>query len=191
MITIGKISGKKAITLPVAPPSYEVTDEQDNQTVNIYGLGEILLKGEKKLRTLTFSSFFPAQKYAFADTNNTQPWNLVNKIREWKDDKETLRVTISNAISLRCVIQSFTYSEEDGTGDVKYTITFQEDRKIKGKRAEKTVTAKKYTCKAGDTFYKVARKTTGSTSNASKIAKANKMKVNSKLKKGQKLVIKI
>lgn len=191
MITIGKISGKQAITLPVLPPSYEVTDEQDHQTVNIYGLGEILLKGNQKLRTLTFSSFFPAQKYNFSETDDTNPWELVKKIRELKNNKNTLRVTISHSISLRCVIQSFTYSEEDGTGDVKYTISFLEERKIKGKRAEKTVTTKTYTCKAGDNFYKIARKTTGSTSNAAKIAKVNKLKVNSKLKKGKKLVIKV
>ena len=73
MITIGTSDGKQALTIPVMPSSFEVTTEQDHQTVNIVNMGEILLKGNRKLRTLTFSSFFPAQKYGFADTDNTEP----------------------------------------------------------------------------------------------------------------------
>ena len=92
---------------------------------------------------------------------------------------------------MTCVIQSFSYSETDGTGDVSYSLTLIEYTQQTGKRAQKTVKVKKYTCKKGDNFYKVARATTGSTANAKKIAKANKMKVNAKLKKGKKLVIKL
>lgn len=191
MITIGTLDGTQALTVPVMPPSFEVTAEQDHQTVNIVKLGEILLKGNRKLKNLTFSSFFPAQIYTFADTNDIEPYNLVSMIEQWKDDKTTLRVTIDASVDLTCAIQSFTYSETDGTGDVNYTLTFIEDVQQEGKRAQKKVKAKKYTCKSGDNFYKVARATTGSTSNAKKIAKNNKMKVNAKLKKGQKLVIKI
>ena len=140
-------------------------------------MGEILLKGNRKLRTLTFSSFFPAQEYSFADTDDTEPYELVKKIAKFRNDRYSLKVSISGAITFDGVISSFSYSEEDGTGDVSYSITFTEERKIKGKRAEKTVKVKKYVCKKGDNFYKVARKTTGSVSNAKKIAKANKMKV--------------
>lgn len=191
MITIGTSDGKQALTIPVMPSSFEVTTEQDHQTVNIVNMGEILLKGNRKLRTLTFSSFFPAQKYGFADTDNTEPYELVKKIANFRNNRYSLKVSISGAITFDGVISSFSYSEEDGTGDVSYSITFTEERQIKGKRAEKTAKVKKYVCKKGDNFYKVARKTTGSVSNAKKIAKANKMKVTAKLKKGKKLVIKI
>ena len=191
MITIGTLDGKQALTMPVMPPSFEISSENDHQIVNIVNLGEILLKGNPKLRTLTFSCFFPAQEYVFADTTDINPYGLVNKITQWKDEKVSLRVVIDVQVDFTCVIQSFSYSENDGTGDVSYTISFLEDKKQQGKRAEKTVKAKTYICKKGDNFYKVARKTTGSTANAAKIAKANKMKVNAKLKKGKKLVIKI
>ena len=191
MITIGTLDGKQALTMPVMPPSFEISSENDHQTVNIVNLGEILLKGNPKLRTLTFSCFFPAQEYIFADTTDINPYELVNKITQWKDEKISLRVVIDVQVDFTCVIQSFSYSENDGTRDVSYTISFLEDKKQQGKRAEKTVEAKTYICKKGDNFYKVARKTTGSTENAAKIAKANKMKVNAKLKKGKKLVIKI
>lgn len=191
MITIGTLDGTQALTVPVMPASFEMSTEQDHQTVNIVELGEILLKGNAKLRTLTFSSFFPAQQYNFADTTDTEPYQLVNMIQKWKDESQSLRIAIDVNIDFSGVIQSFTYSEEDGTGDVSYSLSFLEEKKQQGKRAEKTVKATKYTCKKGDNFYKVARATTGSTANAAKIAKANKMKVNAKLKKGQKLVIKI
>ena len=191
MITIGTLNGKNSLTIPIMPSSFEVTTEQDHQTVNIVNFGEILLKGNRKLKSLTFSSFFPKQKYSFADTNDKNPYKLVKKIEKWKDNKTTLRVSTGCGVKLTCVIQSFNYSEQDGTKDVYYTITFTEYTKQKGKRAQKEVQKKEYTCVSGDNFYKVARKATGSTSNAEKIAKANKLKVSSKLKKGQKLVIKI
>lgn len=191
MITIGKLDGTRVLTIPVMPSSFEITSEQDHQTVNVVSLGEILLKGHRKLKSLSFSSFFPAQKYSFADTSETKPYNLVDKIEKLKNDGTSIRLSIDKSKSMTCVIQSFTYSENDGTGDVSYTLTFIEERKINGERAHKTVKAKKYVCKEGDNFYKIARKTTGSTSNAKKIAKINKMKVNAKLKKGKKLVIKL
>lgn len=191
MITIGTLDGKSTLTIPIMPASFEVTAEQDHQTVNIVNLGEILLKGKPKLKTLAFSSFFPAQRYTFADTDSTKPYKLIAKLEKWKNAANSLRVTVGQNIALNCVIQSLTYAEEDGTGDVTYSLTFLEEKKDKGKRAQKTVKSKTYICKKGDTFYKVARATTGSTSNAAKIAKTNKMKVNAKLKKGKKLIIKI
>lgn len=191
MITIGTVDGKWVVTLPIMPPSFKVTEEQDHQTVNIVKLGEILLKGNRKLKTMTFSSFFPAQRYNFADTSMTDPYYFVNRFEKWKDEKTTLRISIDVNLGMTCVIQSFSYSETDGTGDVSYSLTLIEYTQQTGKRAQKTVKVKKYTCKKGDNFYKVARATTGSTANAKKIAKANKMKVNAKLKKGKKLVIKL
>lgn len=191
MFTISKLDAEAAIVLPIAPPSYDVTTGQNNITVNINSIGEIALRGKKQVKKLSFSSMFPNQYYSFCDTEPAKPYEYVNQIEQMQYDAEPLKIVIDDALSMTCLIESFNYGESDGTGDVNYTLSLIYYEPAAGKRASQKIKQKKYTCKKGDTFYSVARKCTGSTSNAKKIAKYNKMKVNAKLKKGKKLVIKI
>ncbi|MGN0512737.1 MAG: LysM peptidoglycan-binding domain-containing protein [Lachnospiraceae bacterium] len=191
MFTLSKLGEEGAIVLPVAPSGYEVTTAQNNVTVNINSVGEILLRGKKQLKKMSFSSIFPKQHYSFCDATPLAPYEYINTLEKWENNAEPLNIVIDDALSMTCLIESFNYGENDGTGDVNYTLSLVYYEPTAGTRASQKIKQKKYTCKKGDTFYSVARKCTGSTANAKKIAKYNKMKVNAKLKKGKKLVIKI
>ena len=173
MFHIKNIQSGEDIILPVTPSGYDVSTSQNNVTVNINKLGEILLRGKKQIKQISFSGFFPAQRYYFCDVEPDAPQNYVNKIEAWEINADPVTVTIDDAVSINCLIQTFNYSESDGTGDVSFELTFAQYEQISGKRADKVIKNKKYTCKKGDTFYSVARRCTVSTSNAKKIAKCS------------------
>ena len=47
------------VRIPVLPAEYTVTSEQENTSVTVCNLGEVTLLGKRKLRSISFSSFFP------------------------------------------------------------------------------------------------------------------------------------
>ena len=56
---------KTQFRFAVLPPEYELTSESNNTQVNVNALGEINLIGKRKLKNVSFSSFFPKQQYYF------------------------------------------------------------------------------------------------------------------------------
>ena len=86
-------------------------------------------------------------------------------------------VTITGTdINLKCTIQSFEYGEEDGSGDVYYSISFKEYRKISASRVSKKTKKTTYKTQKGDTFYSISRKFYGNSAYAKNIRAANKNK---------------
>ena len=67
MFHIKNIQSGEDIILPVTPSGYDVSTSQNNVTVNINKLGEILLRGKKQIKQISFSGFFPAVSPAFAE----------------------------------------------------------------------------------------------------------------------------
>ena len=63
---------KKSFRFAILPSEYELTSESDNTQVNINKLGEINLIGKRKLKTVSFSSIFPKQKYSFCQYSTFQ-----------------------------------------------------------------------------------------------------------------------
>lgn len=211
MMQIWIKQGKKSLRLPVLPASFEITNSQQNTTVNITSFGEVNLIGKRGLVTFTLSSLFPSKVYGFVQYKSfPKPYECVKLIKSWMDDPVQVTITKTN-INLKMTIESFTYSEQDGTGDVYYSIEFKEYRKPKvvakkevkvsktgtkvtpadTKRASKDVKTTTYIVKSGDTLSAIAKKLTGSSSNYKAIANQNKIKNPNALKVGQKLVIKI
>lgn len=204
---------KKTFRFAVLPPEYELTSESNNTQVIINKLGEINLLGKRKLKTVSFSSFFPKQKYNFCQyTKFPTPKESV-KIIEAMKNKGVLRLTITGTpINMDCTIESFVWGENDGSKDINYTLEFKEYRKVKIKagkqketmttkvaiattqRTSKTVESQTYTVVNGDTLSKIAKKTTGSTANWKAIYNQNKSLIGSNpnaIYPGQKLVINI
>ena len=70
------------IILPVTPASFKVGRTYNNSTLNINAIGEINMLGKRGLQTLSFEGFFPAQKYEWSETNETNPYNLVGKLMD-------------------------------------------------------------------------------------------------------------
>ena len=61
-IEISGTNRSQAITLPVNPLSFEISQGQVNQTVTLLNMGEVNLLGNRGLITVSFSSLFPADR---------------------------------------------------------------------------------------------------------------------------------
>jgi len=122
------LRGSKNIRFPVLPSEYTVQSAQENTTVNVIGLGEVTLKGKRKLRTISFSSFFP-RRYdsSYCEFSSIRsPRSYVDSIEKIKR-KGTVKLIITGTpISFRCTIESFEWGENDGTGDIEFTISLKE-----------------------------------------------------------------
>lgn len=64
--------GKEKYRVAVLPPEYELTSESNNTQVVINSLGEINLLGKRKLKTVSFSSFFLKMNTTFVNTGISQ-----------------------------------------------------------------------------------------------------------------------
>ncbi len=173
-------NGTDKFRLPINPPSFEVSDSQNNETIQVHTVGEVNLLGNPNLTTMTLSSFFPNQEYHFCQyTGFPKPYECVGKIRGWMRSKYKVQLVITGTdVNMTCTIESFTCGEEDATGDVKFEIALKKYQPIgytKRVTTKKTNTNKKtYKVKKGDTLAKISKKVTGTSSNASAIYKKNK-----------------
>lgn len=124
------LKGRKRVRIPVLPPEYKVTSTQQNTTVNVIGLGDVTLKGKRGLQEVTFTSFFP-RRYdsSYCDFSNIKsPKQYVRDIEKMKRAGSVKLIITGTPINFRCTIESFEWGEEDGTGDIAYTLTLKEYR---------------------------------------------------------------
>lgn len=191
---------KKQIRLPVLPSEFEISAAQGNTSVTLYGLGEINLKGNRGLYSISLSSFFPTLHYDFCKCKPENPKRYISKLKKIFADNETVHLIITTTpINMHCTISDFAYSKNDGTGDINYTMKFTEYRESKSKKKSKYVTEKlygsecfsrvtkkvkthSYKWKKGDTWLKVSRKETG-TANYTNTLRIQNKKVIEKAKK--------
>ena len=187
-------NNEEQLRLPVTPSDFELSQRNNNTVVNINALGEINLIGKKGLASISLSSFFPAQEYYFCKyTGFPKPYECVKMIQKWRDSGRPIRLIITGtSINYAMTIENFIFSEQDGTRDVYFTLELREyvfTKQVKPTKvttpngAQVTVPAtkreskpipSKYKAQKGDNMYTVAKKTTGSMSNAKAIAQTNK-----------------
>ena len=187
-------NNEEQLRLPVTPSDFELSQRNNNTVININALGEINLIGKKGLASISLSSFFPAQEYYFCKyTGVPKPYECVKMIQKWRDSGRPIRLIITGtSINYAMTIENFIFSEQDGTRDVYFTLELREyvfTKQVKPtkvttpngtqvtvpatKREAKPIPSK-YKAQKGDNMYTVAKKTTGSMSNAKAIAKTNK-----------------
>lgn len=185
-------TSERDIQLPVLPSAFQLSGAMNNTEVNINSEGTINLLGKRGLVTVPISSFFPAQQYNFCRCVADAPYTYVNELERAMRENDICVLTITGTgISLNVTIESFEYGEEDGSGDVVYTLSLKEYRTVSTARVNKKAKKTTYKVKKGDTWYSIARKKTGLSANAQKIAKDNKSKVTKKPKVGKKVKINV
>lgn len=119
-----------SISFPVSPASFEIRSPYNNATVNINSLGEMNMIGKRGLKTVTLKSFFPAQYYGFEQSYPSEdPYASVNRMEAMATFGQPCRLAISGTgISMACTIESLSYGEKDGSGDVYFTVELKEYR---------------------------------------------------------------
>lgn len=186
---------KEKIQLPVLPSSFQTTSGSKNESIDIVGLGEIVVMQSRPALKFSFSSFFPAAKFpGIQVTEITPPIEIVAKINEWKAGRKPIHfIATACGVDLFATIENFKYSEEGGdVGTYQYSMELKEYREITVRqvkidiasetatvenaepRVDNTVQPKTYTVRSGDCLWNIAKKFYGSGSQYKKIYNANK-----------------
>ena len=181
--------------LPVLPSTVEAGSTSNNTTIDINGIGEVMLLGNEDLRTMTIESFFPNQDYFFVEYNNyLEPWDFVSKILDWKASKKPIRLIITGTVlNTEMGIENFNYGERDGSGDVYYTLDLKDYRRLKVKTIAKKKEIKQetkrpvptkpkqktYVVKKGDNLWNISKRFYGNGNQWKKIYNANKKVIGS------------
>ncbi len=195
----------------ILPPEYELTSESNNTQVNINAMGEINLLGKRKLKNVSFSSFFPSQCYGSCEyTTFPTPKESIEIIETMKCSGPLRLIMTGTPINMDATIESFVWGENDGSKDINFSLEFKEYRKIMlqnlqannvptdkivpttTKRMAKEVKSSSYTVVKGDCLIGIAKKLTGSTANWKAIYEQNKHVIGdnpNRIYAGQKLVI--
>ena len=122
--------GGESLIFPVVPSEFGVSVSNNNGTVNIINAGDYSMIGKTGLKQITISSFFPAQHYNFS-TGDANPYELVEMIETWRTGTEPCNISVEDSpINFDCLIESFSYKEQDGSGDVYFDLHLKEYRKI-------------------------------------------------------------
>lgn len=186
---------KEKIQLPVLPTSFQTKNGSKNSSIDIAGLGEIIIMQSRPALQFSFSSFFPATKFPGIQVSRiTKPLELVQKINTWKASKKPVHfIATACGVDLYVAIEDFNYSEEGGDpGTYQYSITLKEYREIAVRqvkvdipkataavkkeepRVDNTVQPKTYTVVSGDCLWNIAKKFYGNGAQYTKIYNANK-----------------
>ncbi len=191
----------EAIQLPVPPSDFEKATGLNNTTTNIVGLGEINILGKRKLATISIKTFWPNQQYDFCDCEVTlKPYEFVNKIEELMESAKAFRLIITDtSINMLCGIETFNYGENDGTGDIYFTLELKEYRNITVKETTSNSTNKNtdlktrdskstpstYKVVKGDSLYLISKKVYGTGNKSKELQTKNGIKNPNSLKIGQ------
>lgn len=195
--------GLQRMALPVTPKEFGYKTANKIDVVEIIGIGETSIPGNKKLKSTSINQFFPKQKYPFAYYENgfVEPMEYVDLLEQWENDGAVVLVEADGFKKIQMHISNFDYKVQDGSGDVYYSLSFLEavasqltkvgeiTKPIDSVRIEKTVEVVEYVVKSGDTLSRIAKKLTGDSGNWKKIASENSINDPRLLQVGTKLVI--
>lgn len=208
-------SNKKRLQIPVLPEKIEISYPSKNDTVYVYGVGEVTIKKHPGAFVMKWSSFFPATKCQGCIDNPKKPKECLDFMKKVMEIEKPAKIVYTGGacqLSSQCTIK-FEVSEVGGDiGTIHYSITITEYkktcvRKLKvkkkngkkkakvkktSKRSNSKSTAGKYTVKKGDCLWNIAKKFYGNGAKYTIIYNANKKVIGSNpnlIYPGQVLVI--
>lgn len=183
------------IRFPILPETFTVTDGSKNKSVDIVGLGEIVIKQDRPALGIKFDSFFPATTFPGVQVGSlTAPETLKDKIKQWKySDKPAHFILAGTNINMYCTIEDFPCEEHGGdVGAIHFSLTLKEYREVSVRqvkvdvptrkatlpaasttRTDNRVQQKTYTVKKGDCLWNIAKAQLGSGSRYTEIAALN------------------
>ena len=183
---------------PVLPETFEVSFGNTNKTVDISGLGEIVILQDRAAIEVSWDSFFPATKFPGVQVDSlTPPKTLLKTICEGKSSDKPVHIILTGTdVNFFAAIQSIQPSEEGGDPDsIYYKIKLKEYREVKVRQVQVNITTKvatvssqatrtdnrvqekTYTVKSGDCLWNIAKSLLGSGSRYTEIYNLNKDKI--------------
>ena len=129
--------GTERLRFPVLPETINIAKGLTNTSVNIQGLGEVVIQQDPAAIVISFSSFFPETPFPGVQGEELMPpLDLKDKITVWqKGDKPVLFVVTGSTINLYCTIEHFDYYEKD-LGTLYYTLMLKEHKEVKARQVK-------------------------------------------------------
>lgn len=127
------MQGSDKLQLPVPPTNYAIKRALNNSVVVVEGIGEVSFIGKPKLAEIpTIDSFFPNQNYSWCQYSSfPTPKECTDLIEKWMASGNPIRYLVTGtSINTECTIEDFQYGEQDGTGDVYFTLNLKEYKAI-------------------------------------------------------------
>ncbi len=191
-------AGNEKIHFPVNPEEF-ITDTGDaTETVDIIGLGEILLDTNPKAKEFSFSSFLPWGNFPGKQFDYWyNPYTIKAKLQSWKDNDRVCYLVITGMYIWEYVkIGELTWTENGGdVGTQHFDITLKQYREpnirqvsiVDGTaqvqdtevRVDNTVVPQTYTVVSGDSLYNIAKRFYGDGSLYTKIYETNMTQIGS------------
>ncbi len=185
---------KEKIQFPVLPESFEVSFGNKNTSVQISGLGEIVVLQDRPAIEVSWDGFFPATRFPGIQVDSiTPPATLLKTISEWKNSNKPAHLILTGTdANFYVAIQSITATEKGGDPDViHYKIKLKEYREVKVRkvtvdtvtqvatvpaqetRTDNRVQETTYTVEAGDCLWNIAKRLLGDATRYTEIAALN------------------
>ncbi|RTE05487.1 LysM peptidoglycan-binding domain-containing protein [Paenibacillus whitsoniae] len=125
-------NGAEKLRLPVPPKEFEIKTGTVTTVVNIHELGEILLIGKRKLKSISLQTYFPIADDGVAQYSGfPSPSACIDMIARWRESSKPIRLLIvgdSFKINESMVIESFTPGQKHGPQDIYFTMDLTEYR---------------------------------------------------------------
>ena len=128
VITLSANNRETVMNIPVTPSSFKVSKPQSVEEFEVVSAKDLALIGTAKLKSISFSSFFPIEghDYSYLQNRSMWGWDYVYMIDIWIEQKLPIRLIISGTpINIAVAVDSFDY-EIKTDGDVWYSISFKE-----------------------------------------------------------------
>lgn len=185
---------RETIVLPINPKTVDFVETQLNQRITLLNIGEANLKGNRGLITTSLSSYFPSTRSPHYGYAKKSPAVYKAMLEKWKNNKKVVRVIVTDMkINLAMLIDKLTFSINEGTGDLKYTIELSEYRNLNvpavnidvsvksstglqerpNEGTEASQEGRTHTVVKGDTLWGIAKKYYGNGAQYPKIVSAN------------------
>lgn len=182
------------LRIPVLPETFTVSIGSGNSSVDVVGLGEIVIKQARPAFQFSFSSFFPKTTFPGISGGLSSPLDCVEKLKKWQDGDKPVHLILTDlGINIFCTIEQFTYYEQGGdVGTIHYNLSLKEYREVTARqvkveaktqkatvektetRVDNSVQPQTYTVKSGDCLWNIAKKYYGDGSKYTVIYEANK-----------------
>ena len=197
-----KENDSNVLRFPVTPSEVICETSANISTESVNDLGNVSLFSGVELKSIPIDSFFPNKDYSFCTYSNIEkPYELVRKLETWQNNGTKLRYIVSDGYTnIPVMINSFTYQEQDGTGDVYFNLSLVEYKEIKLNKTSSSDNSnsnnnatnrptenapkpsgenKTHKVVKGDSLWSIAQKYYGDGSKYTKIKEANKDKYTS------------
>jgi len=167
--------GGSRVLFPVLPSAYQISSGQNNTTVNVNAVGEVNLLGWPNLDSISWSSIFPRRAAPYSVTDIMTPFDYVQALTRMKAEGP-MDLHLLDVLAIHVTIESLTWGEKDGTGDIEYSIDLKRYIYINSEGVvTKTILSggqgrampdaprggKTYIVKAGDNLLSIARRELG------------------------------